>query len=166
MYKMCMCFFGSLGYTTQKHLKRDPLQACRTSSEGMISSFSLDPLVKHTPFMKREGPYLFRVILTFILFISWELRCSLCWLNSLFEIWVHKKSGNVIVSYQTIRIPCLKFEIFQLQVYFESDEVRACIVTCGGLCPGLNTVIREIVCGLEVMYNVKELIGIQVHACL
>ncbi|KAM7252743.1 hypothetical protein ACFE04_008252 [Oxalis oulophora] len=29
-------------------------------------------------------------------------------------------------------------------VYFESDEVHACIVTCGGLCPGLNTVIREI----------------------
>ncbi|KAJ4757249.1 ATP-dependent 6-phosphofructokinase [Rhynchospora pubera] len=47
------------------------------------------------------------------------------------------------------------------KVYFESDEVKACIVTCGGLCPGLNTVIREIVCGLEVMYGVKELIGIQ-----
>jgi len=47
------------------------------------------------------------------------------------------------------------------KVYFESDEVRACIVTCGGLCPGLNTVIREIVCGLQVMYGVKELIGIQ-----
>ncbi|KAG8076714.1 hypothetical protein GUJ93_ZPchr0006g44434 [Zizania palustris] len=30
------------------------------------------------------------------------------------------------------------------RVYFESDEVRACIVTCGGLCPGMNTVIREI----------------------
>ncbi|XWS26370.1 hypothetical protein CRYUN_Cryun26dG0026600 [Craigia yunnanensis] len=28
--------------------------------------------------------------------------------------------------------------------YFESDEVHACIVTCGGLCPGLNTLIREI----------------------
>uniref|UniRef100_I1PZN0 ATP-dependent 6-phosphofructokinase n=1 Tax=Oryza glaberrima TaxID=4538 RepID=I1PZN0_ORYGL len=30
------------------------------------------------------------------------------------------------------------------RVFFESDEVHACIVTCGGLCPGLNTVIREI----------------------
>ncbi|URD90099.1 Phosphofructokinase [Musa troglodytarum] len=30
------------------------------------------------------------------------------------------------------------------RVYFESDDVHACIVTCGGLCPGLNTVIREI----------------------
>ncbi|KDP33769.1 hypothetical protein JCGZ_07340 [Jatropha curcas] len=46
------------------------------------------------------------------------------------------------------------------RVYFESDEVHACIVTCGGLCPGLNTVIREIVCGLYHMYGVKRILGI------
>lgn len=47
-------------------------------------------------------------------------------------------------------------------MYFESDEVQACIVTCGGLCPGLNTVIREIVCGLAYMYGVTNIIGIEV----
>ncbi|GAA0183125.1 hypothetical protein LIER_30596 [Lithospermum erythrorhizon] len=47
------------------------------------------------------------------------------------------------------------------RVYYESDEVYACIVTCGGLCPGLNTVIREIVCGLQYMYDVKKVEGIQ-----
>ncbi|KAJ8751029.1 hypothetical protein K2173_016210 [Erythroxylum novogranatense] len=46
------------------------------------------------------------------------------------------------------------------KVYFESDEVRAGIVTCGGLCPGLNTVIRELVCGLYHMYGVKKVLGI------
>ncbi|KAI3421701.1 uncharacterized protein J3R85_011893 [Psidium guajava] len=46
------------------------------------------------------------------------------------------------------------------KVYFEPDEVHACIVTCGGLCPGLNTVIREIVCGLYHMYGVKRVLGI------
>ncbi|XP_062090947.1 ATP-dependent 6-phosphofructokinase 3-like [Humulus lupulus] len=46
------------------------------------------------------------------------------------------------------------------KVWFESDEVHACIVTCGGLCPGLNTVIREIVCGLHYMYGVKKVLGI------
>lgn len=46
------------------------------------------------------------------------------------------------------------------KVYFESDDVHACIVTCGGLCPGLNTVIREIVCGLYHMYGVKRVVGI------
>ena len=49
-----------------------------------------------------------------------------------------------------------------VQVYFESDDVHACIVTCGGLCPGLNTVIREIVCGLHHMYGVKKVLGIDV----
>ncbi|XWS26744.1 hypothetical protein CRYUN_Cryun26dG0056700 [Craigia yunnanensis] len=46
------------------------------------------------------------------------------------------------------------------KVYFDADEVHACIVTCGGLCPGLNTVIREIVCGLYHMYGVKKVLGI------
>ncbi|XP_020882381.1 ATP-dependent 6-phosphofructokinase 4, chloroplastic isoform X1 [Arabidopsis lyrata subsp. lyrata] len=47
------------------------------------------------------------------------------------------------------------------RVYFRSDEVKACIVTCGGLCPGINTVIREIVCGLNNMYGVNNILGIQ-----
>ncbi|KAA8534904.1 hypothetical protein F0562_029880 [Nyssa sinensis] len=46
------------------------------------------------------------------------------------------------------------------RVYFDSDKVHACIVTCGGLCPGLNTVIREIVCGLYHMYGVTKVLGI------
>jgi hypothetical protein len=44
--------------------------------------------------------------------------------------------------------------------------VKACIVTCGGLCPGLNTVIRELVCGLSHMYNVNDIFAIQVCAVL
>lgn len=51
-----------------------------------------------------------------------------------------------------------------LQVYFKSEEVRACIVTCGGLCPGINTVIREIVCGLNFMYGVDDILGIEVSS--
>ncbi|KAL6580626.1 ATP-dependent 6-phosphofructokinase 4, chloroplastic [Orobanche minor] len=47
------------------------------------------------------------------------------------------------------------------KVFFGSEEVRSCIVTCGGLCPGINTVIREIVCGLNNMYGVDDILGIQ-----
>jgi 6-phosphofructokinase 1 len=39
-------------------------------------------------------------------------------------------------------------------------QVRAAIVTCGGLCPGLNDVIRQTVFSLEV-YGVKEILGLQ-----
>ena len=49
------------------------------------------------------------------------------------------------------------------KVYFDSDEVHACIVTCGGLCPGLNTVIREIVSSLSCMYGVNRILGIDVN---
>lgn len=51
-------------------------------------------------------------------------------------------------------------------MYFEPEEVYACIVTCGGLCPGLNTVIREIVCGLYHMYGVHKVLGIEVSKCI
>ncbi|OEL28371.1 ATP-dependent 6-phosphofructokinase 5, chloroplastic [Dichanthelium oligosanthes] len=46
------------------------------------------------------------------------------------------------------------------QIYFEPQCVKAGIVTCGGLCPGLNDVIRQIVLTLE-KYGVKNIVGIQ-----
>ncbi|XP_021739877.1 ATP-dependent 6-phosphofructokinase 2-like [Chenopodium quinoa] len=45
-------------------------------------------------------------------------------------------------------------------VYFDPDDVKAAIVTCGGLCPGLNTVIRELVVGLSDFYGVHQVFGI------
>lgn len=30
------------------------------------------------------------------------------------------------------------------KIYFRPEEVKAAIVTCGGLCPGLNDVIRQV----------------------
>lgn len=30
------------------------------------------------------------------------------------------------------------------KIYFKPEEVKAAIVTCGGLCPGLNDVIRQV----------------------
>ena len=31
------------------------------------------------------------------------------------------------------------------KIYFDPAKIRAAVVTCGGLCPGLNNVIRSIV---------------------
>lgn len=30
------------------------------------------------------------------------------------------------------------------KIFFKPEEVKAAIVTCGGLCPGLNDVIRQV----------------------
>ena len=46
-------------------------------------------------------------------------------------------------------------------IYFQADNVKAAIVTCGGLCPGLNDVIRGIVMSLHYNYGVKEVYGIK-----
>nr|KYP42442.1 hypothetical protein KK1_036131 [Cajanus cajan] len=45
------------------------------------------------------------------------------------------------------------------KIYYKPEEVKAAIVTCGGLCPGLNDVIRQIVITLEI-YGVKNIVGI------
>ena len=47
------------------------------------------------------------------------------------------------------------------KVYFEGEEVRAAIVTCGGLCPGLNVVIRSLVMSLWNDYGVRKIWGIK-----
>ncbi|PIA62658.1 hypothetical protein AQUCO_00200579v1 [Aquilegia coerulea] len=45
------------------------------------------------------------------------------------------------------------------KIYYEPGAVKAGIVTCGGLCPGLNDVIRQIVFTLDI-YGVKNIVGI------
>jgi 6-phosphofructokinase 1 len=44
-------------------------------------------------------------------------------------------------------------------IYFEPTRTRAAIVTCGGLCPGLNNVIRGLVLELADNYGVTEVLG-------
>ncbi|CAN7079256.1 unnamed protein product [Brassica oleracea var. botrytis] len=46
------------------------------------------------------------------------------------------------------------------EILYEPSSVKAAIVTCGGLCPGMNTVIRELVVGLWELYGVREIYGI------
>jgi hypothetical protein len=45
--------------------------------------------------------------------------------------------------------------------HFDPKASAAAIVTCGGLCPGLNNVIREIVHTLTYSYGVKTIWGIR-----
>ncbi|MFP4522491.1 MAG: ATP-dependent 6-phosphofructokinase [Fibrobacterota bacterium] len=45
-------------------------------------------------------------------------------------------------------------------IYFDPSKINAAVVTCGGLCPGLNDVIRAIVMELHYRYNVRSIKGI------
>lgn len=44
-------------------------------------------------------------------------------------------------------------------LFFHPPETCAAIVTCGGLCPGLNDVIRSLFFELRQAYGVKEVLG-------
>src|SRR5262245_1711124 len=44
-------------------------------------------------------------------------------------------------------------------LFFNPAETRAGIVTCGGICPGLNDVIRSLFLELHHAYGVKEVLG-------
>lgn len=46
-------------------------------------------------------------------------------------------------------------------LYFNPENVTSAIVTCGGLCPGLNDVIRSIVMESYYRYNAKKIYGIR-----
>jgi 6-phosphofructokinase 1 len=47
------------------------------------------------------------------------------------------------------------------KIYFDPSKLKAALVTCGGLCPGLNNVIRSVVLALYHNYGVKNILGIR-----
>jgi 6-phosphofructokinase 1 len=44
-------------------------------------------------------------------------------------------------------------------IFFDPEKLNCGIVTCGGLCPGLNDVIRTITLTLAWQYGVKTIFG-------
>src|SRR5262249_5596142 len=57
--------------------------------------------------------------------------------------------------------PGLQFELAgpREKLFFDPRQTRAGIVTCGGLCPGLNNVIRSLFLELHYGYGVAEVLG-------
>ncbi|MCH7750711.1 MAG: ATP-dependent 6-phosphofructokinase [Planctomycetes bacterium] len=47
------------------------------------------------------------------------------------------------------------------EIFFDPEKTRAAVVTCGGLCPGINNVIRTLVMELDHNYGVQDVLGIR-----
>lgn len=56
-------------------------------------------------------------------------------------------------------IPCFEMAGPREKVYFDPAGISCGIVTCGGLCPGINDVIRAIVMSLYHHYGVRSIWG-------
>jgi len=68
---------------------------------------------------------------------------------------------NEVLSRLKNNEPLLAFEKGgpRQKIYFDPSKTRVGIVTCGGLCPGINNVIRSIVMTLFYRYGVKTTFG-------
>jgi 6-phosphofructokinase 1 len=79
----------------------------------------------------------------------------------------HSVSDEARVPLQIVRTPGvtpseeLLFEMAgpRKKLFFDPKHTRAGIVTCGGLCPGMNTVIRSAFLELHHTYGVKQVLG-------
>ncbi|MFH1035475.1 MAG: ATP-dependent 6-phosphofructokinase [Pseudomonadota bacterium] len=47
------------------------------------------------------------------------------------------------------------------KIYFDPTKLKAAIVTCGGMCPGINSLVRAIVLQLHYIYGVRNVVGVR-----
>jgi 6-phosphofructokinase 1 len=57
-------------------------------------------------------------------------------------------------------LPCFEVAGPRKRIYFKPEETICAVVTCGGLCPGFNDVIRAIVLQAHHRYGVARILGI------
>ncbi|MDR1997438.1 MAG: ATP-dependent 6-phosphofructokinase [Candidatus Margulisbacteria bacterium] len=57
------------------------------------------------------------------------------------------------------KIPVVELAGPRSRLFFKPQDTRIGIVTCGGLCPGLNTIIRSIVYTADQYYGIKTVYG-------
>lgn len=71
--------------------------------------------------------------------------------------------SEIVIQPQEIPNPALSFERAgpRQHIFFAPPQTTAAIVTCGGLCPGLNTVIRTLFYELHINYGVPNVLGIR-----
>ena len=60
-----------------------------------------------------------------------------------------------------IEAPSIELAGPRREIYFKPEDTCCAIVTCGGLCPGINDVIRAIVMQSHYTYGVRQILGIQ-----
>jgi 6-phosphofructokinase 1 len=58
-------------------------------------------------------------------------------------------------------LPCFELAGPRSKIFFDSSKLKCALVTCGGLCPGLNDIIRSVVLELHYGYGVQNIFGIR-----
>ncbi len=71
--------------------------------------------------------------------------------------------GNRIRQMVDQSQPLPSFELAgpRRRIFFDPSKLKCALVTCGGLCPGLNDIIRSVVLELHYAYGVSNIFGIR-----
>lgn len=74
---------------------------------------------------------------------------------------LHNANYKHIKNLQKANIEPISFEKAgpYEKIFFDPSKTKVGIVTCGGLCPGLNNVIRGLVMELHYRYKIRRVIG-------
>ncbi|MFP4476163.1 MAG: ATP-dependent 6-phosphofructokinase [Desulfatibacillaceae bacterium] len=93
-----------------------------------------------------------------------EVNCSWssCFTSDEDRILMETKADKVTRTIREGGVP-VSFERAgpRAHIYHDPSKVRAALVTCGGLCPGLNDILRAIVLELYYAYGVRNIYGIR-----
>ncbi|MDD4701358.1 MAG: ATP-dependent 6-phosphofructokinase [Desulfovibrio sp.] len=86
--------------------------------------------------------------------------------NLPYRTWADDKSIQIFVDEELTEDAGQPFSVSfeaagpRRKLYFDTTRAKCAIVTCGGLCPGINDVIRAIVMEAFHAYNVPSILGI------
>jgi len=72
------------------------------------------------------------------------------------DAWINEKGEEVMEHHEVVEVAGPREKI-----YFNPAHVHAAIATCGGICPGLNNVIRAVVRCFWYRYGVRRISGIR-----
>ncbi|KAL3940440.1 MAG: hypothetical protein SGBAC_005024 [Bacillariaceae sp.] len=94
--------------------------------------------------------------------LSLKPNTPLCWFVDEDDAVTPKvKVDTEVIIQQGIKVEAFPLAGPRLDIIFDPKQCKAAVVTCGGLCPGLNTVVREIVMCLRRQYGVRTTYGIR-----
>ncbi|MGQ9499030.1 MAG: ATP-dependent 6-phosphofructokinase [Dissulfurimicrobium sp.] len=89
-------------------------------------------------------------------------RLYSCFVRDKDRVLVRLSEQNVREAIESgVALPSFEMAGPREKIYFDPTKTRCAIVTCGGLCPGINDVIRAIVMTLHFGYGVQSILGIR-----
>jgi len=87
---------------------------------------------------------------------------ALCFVGAADQVLVDDRRSQLPADAgELARLPAFELAGPRKHVFFNPKKARAGIVTCGGLCPGLNNVIRGLVFELWFAYGIRRIFGLR-----